>query len=107
MESAGFVEVARQDELPPGGRKQVIVDEQPILLLNIDGQLYAIDDICTHDDGPLGEGPVCGYEIECPRHGARFDVRTGAVTRMPAVEPIRVHEVRLEGDKIYVRLRED
>ncbi len=107
MDQEGFVQVAQLAELPAGARKHVIVDEQPVLVLNVDGELYAIDDVCTHDDGPLGDGPLCGYEIECPRHGARFDIRTGAVTRMPAVEPIRVHEVRVHDGKVYVRLRED
>jgi 3-phenylpropionate/trans-cinnamate dioxygenase ferredoxin subunit len=102
-----FVKVGRVAELPPGSRKEVLIDEQPVLLLNVDGEIYAIDDLCTHDDGPLGEGPLVGFDIECPRHGARFDIRTGQVRRMPAVEPIRVHEVKIENGDIYVRLRED
>lgn len=104
---ADFVAVADVDEIPEGGRKEVIIDEQPVLVLRVGGQFYAIDDLCTHDDGPLGEGPLCGYEIECPRHGARFDIRTGEVRRMPAVEPIRVHEVKIEDGKVWVKLRED
>ena len=107
MSDAGFVAVAAADEIPAGGRKQVIIDEQPILILRVGEEFYAIDDVCTHDDGPLGEGPIRGYEIECPRHGARFDIRTGEVRRMPAVEPIRVHEVKVEDGKVWVRLRED
>ena len=66
------------------------------------GTLYAIEDICTHDGGPLVEGELDGYEIECPRHGARFDIRTGRALRMPAFEPIETYEVRIEGDEILV-----
>lgn len=103
----GFFPVAEVGEIPEGGRKEVVIEDQPILVLNVGGTFYAIDDVCTHDDGPLGEGPLRGYEIECPRHGARFDIRTGEVRRMPAVEPIRVHEVKIEDGKVWVRLRED
>ena len=65
-------------------------------------RFYAIDDVCTHDGGPLAEGELIGCEIECPRHGARFDVRTGRPLCMPAIEPVAVHSVELRGDDIYV-----
>ena len=65
---------------------------------------YAIEDVCTHDDGPVAEGELYGYEIECPRHGARFDIRTGAVTRMPAVIPVNWFPTRVENDEIQVGL---
>ena len=73
-----FVKVATQAELPMGGKKLVEVDGRAIAVFNVDGTLFAIDDVCTHDGGPLAEGELIGCEIECPRHGARFDVRTGA-----------------------------
>jgi len=82
--------------------KVVTVGGISIALCNVDGKLYAIEDICTHDDGPLGEGTLDGKEVECPRHGARFDVRTGAVTRMPAVAPVRTFPVTVEGDSVFV-----
>ena len=69
---------------PPGGKKLVEVDGRAIAVFNVDGAFHAIDDVCTHDGGPLAEGELIGCEIECPRHGARFDVRTGRPLCMPA-----------------------
>ena len=71
------VKVAVRAEVPPGGKKLVDLDGRAIALFNVDGRFYAIDDVCTHDGGPLAEGDLDGAEIRCPRHGARFDVRTG------------------------------
>ena len=73
-----FVKVATRAELPPGGKKLAEVDGRAIAVFNVDGGYYAIDDVCTHDGGPLAEGELMGCEIQCPRHGARFDVRTGS-----------------------------
>jgi 3-phenylpropionate/trans-cinnamate dioxygenase ferredoxin subunit len=97
-----FVKAATRAELPPGGKKLVEIDGRAIAVFNIDGVLYAIDDICTHDGGPLADGELIGCEIECPRHGARFDVRTGRPLCMPAIEPVSVHSVELRGDDIFV-----
>ena len=72
-------------------------------LRNIDGALYAIEDVCSHDGGELAGGDVYGFEVECPRHGARFDLRTGAVTKPPAYEPIASFPVREEGGAIWTR----
>ena len=93
---------AKLADVPRGGMKVVETGGVRIALCNVEGKIYAIEDVCTHDDGPLGEGKLQGFEAECPRHGARFDVRTGAVTRMPAVVPVRSFPVRVEGDQIYV-----
>lgn len=103
---AEFVEVAGVSEVPPGGRKLLDLDGRAVALFNVDGQYFAIDDVCTHDGGPLGDGTLAGCEIECPRHGARFDVRTGAALCMPAFEPVTTHQVKVESDKIYIRLTE-
>ncbi len=98
-----FVKVATLDELPPGGRKLVEIEDVRIALFNLDGELYAIEDVCTHDGGPLVEGDVIeGCLVECPRHGARFDIRTGAAVRMPAFEPTNTYEVRVDGNDVYV-----
>jgi 3-phenylpropionate/trans-cinnamate dioxygenase ferredoxin subunit len=97
-----FHKVAKVSELPPGGKKLVEVDDIPVALFNVKGQFYAIADVCTHDGGPLAEGELEGEEIECPRHGARFNVRTGAVLCMPAVEPVECYRVKVEGDDILV-----
>lgn len=69
-------------------------------------ELYAIDDVCTHDGGPLGEGELCGYEIECPRHGAHFDVRTGEALTLPATRPVKTYRVVVEGDEVYIEVPE-
>lgn len=99
-----FLEVAPLDELPNGERMFIEVDEQSIVLFNIAGEVYAIADLCSHDDGPLGEGDVDGYEIACPRHGARFDLRTGAVLSLPAIVDIPAYPVNIENGQIYIGL---
>jgi 3-phenylpropionate/trans-cinnamate dioxygenase ferredoxin subunit len=103
---AEFVRVAAASELVSGGKKLLDIDGRAIVLLNVDGQYYAIDDVCTHDGGPLADGELYGCEIECPRHGARFDVRTGAALRMPAFEPVTTHRVKVEAGIIFVSLNE-
>jgi 3-phenylpropionate/trans-cinnamate dioxygenase ferredoxin subunit len=101
---SSFVKVTSRRELPPGGKKLTEVEGRPIALFNVDGKFYAIDDVCTHDGGPLAEGQLTGCEIMCPRHGARFDVRTGKALCMPAVEPVAVHATEVRGDDVYVAL---
>jgi 3-phenylpropionate/trans-cinnamate dioxygenase ferredoxin subunit len=93
--------MAGLQELPDGGRKSVIVDDTPSLLLRIGDQYFCVEDVCTHDGQPLTEGPVSGGQISCPRHGARFDLKTGAPTCMPATEPIRTFAVELRADGVY------
>ena len=99
----GFVKVARLGDVPPGEVLFVDVDDEEVVLCNVDGEIFAVANICTHDGGPLGEGLLMGNEIECPRHGARFDVRTGEVKALPAVVPIPTYEVAVEGEDILVR----
>ena len=101
-----FVPVAKVSEIPDPGRKIVEVDDALVVLVHTAGNFYAIDDVCTHDGGPLGEGELDGFAIVCPRHGARFDVRDGRVLCMPATQPTGVHDVKIEGDTVLVRLRE-
>jgi 3-phenylpropionate/trans-cinnamate dioxygenase ferredoxin subunit len=98
----GFVTVAKVGEVPEGGCKIVRVDDQSVAIFLVAGAYYAIDDVCTHDGGPLAEGPLEGHVIECPRHGARFDVRTGAVLAPPAIVPVPTYAVRVEGDNIRI-----
>lgn len=97
-----WIRVAEVGEIGPGERKFFNIDDEPAALFNVDGQYYAIADVCTHDDGPVAEGILDGYAIECPRHGARFDIRTGAVLSFPAIVPIPVYQVKVEEDGIYV-----
>lgn len=96
MNLADWVFVATRSEMLPGEFKVVWDGDTAIAVYNIDGDLYAIEDVCSHDGGELAGGEVHGFEVECPRHGARFDVRNGAVMCPPAYEPIAsfpVHEV--------------
>jgi 3-phenylpropionate/trans-cinnamate dioxygenase ferredoxin subunit len=93
--------VAEPGEVSPGGRLSVVVDETPALLLRAGDDYYCLEDVCTHDGQPLTDGPVEGFAIECPRHGARFDIRTGKVLCMPATEPVRVFRVEVRADGVY------
>ena len=98
-----FEKVASVDELPPGGRKSLVFDERAVLLFRIGDDFYAVEDVCSHDGQPLTEGPLEGTAIECPRHGAKFDVRTGRPLCMPAVEPIATFQVKIEDGGIFLR----
>ena len=97
-----YVKVAAVTEIPPGTKKIVEVAGVLVVVVNLDGQFYAVEDVCTHDGGPLGEGKLEGRQLVCPRHGARFDGRTGAALTMPAFEPVPTNEVRIEGDDVLV-----
>ena len=96
------VKAVKADELKPGAMKIVQAGRFAVAICNVDGVFYAIEDVCTHDGGPLGEGTLEGCEVECPRHGARFDVKTGAVTRMPAIVPVQTFPVRVEAGWVLV-----
>jgi len=98
-----WVTVARVDELVPGTRRLVDVDGAQIVVFNLDGKYYAIEDVCTHDGGQLTGGEVEGDQIVCPRHGARFCIRTGAALTAPAYEPTATFPVRIENGEIQVR----
>jgi 3-phenylpropionate/trans-cinnamate dioxygenase ferredoxin subunit len=94
--------VAKRDEIPPGSTKRVVVDGTSILICNVDDTFYAIEDVCTHDGGPLDQGELQGCRIMCPRHGALFDVTSGAALTLPAVVPLETYPVRAEGDDVLV-----
>ena len=91
-------------EVPPGGMRLLAVGDVRVALCNVAGTFYAVEDLCTHDDGPLGEVTLRGDVVECPRHGARFDVKTGRAVRMPAVVAVRTFPVRVEGDSVVVEV---
>ena len=97
-----FIKVGKSEEVSQGSAKVFQIDDREIAICNVGGTLYAIDNSCSHDFESLDQGVLDGYEIECPRHGARFDVRTGEVTGPPAILPIDSFKVRLEGDDIEV-----
>ena len=97
-----FHKVAKTGDVAPGEVNVYEVEGHQVALCNVDGEFHAIEDVCTHDGGPLDQGELEGPEIECPRHGARFDVRTGAATLMPAVMPVQTFPVKVERDTVYV-----
>ena len=97
-----FVELAGIDEVLPGQVKVYEVEGLRIALCNVDGTFYAIDDVCTHDGGPLDQGELDGHQVECPRHGARFDVRSGRALTLPAVMPVRSYPVQVEDGVVKV-----
>jgi 3-phenylpropionate/trans-cinnamate dioxygenase ferredoxin subunit len=101
-----FITVAKTADIPPGERDVFDVEGTYIAVFNVGGTYYAIEDVCTHDDGPLAEGALHDHEIECPRHGARFDIRTGKVLSMPAVVDVARFPVRVEGDDVQIELTE-
>jgi len=98
-----WIAVAKLEELPPGERRIVDIDDVQIVVFNLGGEFYAIEDVCTHDYAPLTDGKLDGDEIICPRHGARFCIKTGAVTAPPAYEPIPTFPVRIHEGVIQVR----
>lgn len=101
-EACEFFEIASVDDLPNGQRLFVEIGERPIVVFNIAGEFFAIGDVCSHDDGPLGDGDITGHTVTCPRHGGEFDVRTGKATMLPAVQDIPAYPVRVEDGKIHV-----
>jgi 3-phenylpropionate/trans-cinnamate dioxygenase ferredoxin subunit len=100
----GFERVAKLSDLPDPGKRLVEVGDRLVVLFHVDGQVTCLDDLCTHDGGPLGDGALVGHTIACPRHGAKFDIRTGCALTMPATEPTTIHQVKIEGDDVYVQL---
>jgi 3-phenylpropionate/trans-cinnamate dioxygenase ferredoxin subunit len=97
-----WITVARVGEIAEGSVKIVRVEDQELGVFHVGGGYHVLEDVCTHDGGPLAEGVLEGRVIECPRHGARFDVTTGAVLSPPAVAPVPRYDVRVSGDHIQV-----
>jgi 3-phenylpropionate/trans-cinnamate dioxygenase ferredoxin subunit len=98
-----LVKIATVDEVPVNGRKLIEINNVRIALFNLDGYFYAIEDVCTHDGGPLVEGEIVnGHEVKCPRHGARFDIRTGAALSLPAFEPTTAYDVYIQGQDLFI-----
>src|SRR5262249_53711870 len=101
-----FVRVAKTSELGDPGKTLLEVDDRIVVLIRTGGEYFCIDDVCTHDGGPLSEGQLANHTIACPRHGAKFDIRTGKALTMPATVDTAAHEVKVEGEDILVRLCE-
>jgi nitrite reductase/ring-hydroxylating ferredoxin subunit len=103
--SKDFVKVADAKGIQPSQMKAVEVADENICIVNVNGNYYAIGNICTHEGGPLADGTLEGYEVECPWHGSKFDVRTGKVTNPPADMPEPSYEVNIDGNNILVKKR--
>jgi 3-phenylpropionate/trans-cinnamate dioxygenase ferredoxin subunit len=99
-----FVEIAPVADLPNGERLFVEIEGKSLVIFNIAGQFFALGDICSHDDGPVGEGDLEGFNIVCPRHGGEFDIRDGKVVQMPAVVDIPAFPVKVVDGMIQVGL---
>ena len=102
-----YVTVAKTAEIGPGEREIFDIEGCYIAVFNVSDRYYAIEDRCTHDDGPLVEGDLDEYAIECPRHGARFDIRNGKALSMPAVVDVPWFPVRVEGDEIQIGFEDE
>ncbi len=100
---SAWVNVDAVTNLPEGSVSLIEVDGVEVAVFSIGGRFYAIEDVCTHDGGALADGLVEGFEIECPRHGARFDLRTGEVTAPPACEAVPTYAVRVRDGRVEVR----
>lgn len=103
MNSPG-IRIAAIDELPEGKPRVYQVGELYIAVCKVNGEVYALEDRCTHDDGPLASGCLYDYELECPRHGARFDIRDGSICRMPAYGEVPTFKVRVDGTDVFISL---
>lgn len=99
-----FLEVAKKSQIPEGGVLGVEVEGKNLALVKLKGEVYALDDTCPHEAGPLSEGEVIGDDIECPWHRSCFNIKTGRVTRDPATENIATYKVRLAGDAVEVEI---
>ena len=97
-----YKRVAAVSDIPPGTMKAFELLHTRVLVCNVDGNIYAIADECTHDSAPISTGHLDGEQVVCPRHGARFDVRDGAAKAPPAVAPVDTYEVKIENDDIFV-----
>jgi len=102
-----FFRVCKIADVPDPGRVVFEVDEHFIVLIKMEGEFYALDDACTHDGGPLSDGILEGTQIVCLRHGARFDIRTGQALSMPAVRAAAAHDVLVQGNDVFVRIKEE
>ena len=100
-----FVKVANTRDIPPSHMKEVQVNGQTVCVANVDGKYYAINNVCTHEGGPLADGILDGFEVECPWHQSHFDMRTGEVKSPPAAEPEPTYEVKIDGEQVLVRIQ--
>lgn len=103
--SEDFVRVADTKDIQPSRMKEVEVNSEKVCLANVEGKYYAIGNVCTHLGGPLAQGKLEGYEVQCPWHGSRFDITTGKVVRPPATRSEPTYEIKIENDNILLKKR--
>jgi metal-sulfur cluster biosynthetic enzyme/nitrite reductase/ring-hydroxylating ferredoxin subunit len=101
-----FVRVAKTTDLSDPGKMLSEVDDRIVVLMKVGGDFFCLDDVCTHDGGPLSDGSLDDHTIACPRHGAKFDIKSGKALTMPATEDTIAHEVQIRGDEVWVRINE-
>jgi 3-phenylpropionate/trans-cinnamate dioxygenase ferredoxin subunit len=99
---AEYVRVGPAAEIPPGAVRVVAVEGRRIAIFNVDGAFHAVDDSCTHEYAPLSDGARSGEIVTCPKHGSRFNVRTGRVLSLPAVVPVSIYPVKVEDGDVFV-----
>ena len=99
-----FYPVAKVDDIKPGELKYVEVgpDFDPVCLVNFEGEFYALNDCCTHQDASLSDGEIVGNDLECPLHGGAFDIKTGKPTSFPVVTPVDMYPIKIEDDQILI-----
>ncbi len=102
MTDGAFVTVAKVGELNPGEMMYVEVGDEPVCLINLDGEFFALNDMCTHQEASLSDGEIVGDEVECPLHGGAFEIRTGQPAAFPVVVPVETYKVRVVGDEVQV-----
>lgn len=102
--NATYQTVAKRSDIRPGELMYVEVGDEFVCLINLDGEIHAINDTCTHEDASLSDGTIVGDDIECPMHGGSFDIRTGEPTNFPVVVAIEKYGVRIDGDDIQVEV---
>jgi 3-phenylpropionate/trans-cinnamate dioxygenase ferredoxin component len=101
-ETSTFVRVCSLAEVPEQGAIGVEIGDVPVAVVRADGDVYALRDVCSHEEVPLSEGEVYDHTVECWLHGSCFDLRTGAPTGPPATKPVSTYPVKVEGDDVYV-----
>ena len=106
MGMSDFIPVAKTTDLSDPGQTLLEVEDRIVVLFRVNNEYFCIDDVCTHDGGPLSDGKLENHTIACPRHGAKFDIRTGKALTMPATVDTAAHDVKVEGDTIFVRICE-
>jgi 3-phenylpropionate/trans-cinnamate dioxygenase ferredoxin subunit len=102
-----FIKVATTSEWADGEKRLIEVEDRLVILFCKGGEFYCIDDVCTHDGGTLSDGELVGCEIECPRHGAKFDIRNGKALCMPATQDTVAHQTKIDGSDVWVKLSDD